>query len=54
MQVFKIGDDYYVDKTGVFGDVAGGDNYDRFQHIDCRITQERLGLHYLRVYVDNL
>lgn len=54
MQVFKIGDDYYVDKTGVFGDVAGGDNYDRFQHIDCRITQERLGLHYLRVYVDNI
>jgi hypothetical protein len=53
LQVLRIGKKYFVDKTGVFGDVAAGDNWDRMMRVDLRIAQVRLGLLWLRYYVDN-
>jgi hypothetical protein len=53
LQMFRIAELFYFDKTGVFGDVAAGDNWDKVMRVDLRIAQVRLNLKYLHCYVDN-
>src|SRR6185503_2723036 len=53
LQVFKTGRYYYLDKAGIFGDVAAGDNYDVFMRVDLAITRAKTCLQYLNCYVDN-
>src|SRR6185503_6726100 len=50
LQVFQIGNEFFVDKTGIFGDVAAGDNWNCFMVVDLAISQKRLSLPYLGVY----
>ena len=40
LQVFQIGSEYFVDKTGIFGDVAAGDNWDRFESRSSHSSKE--------------
>jgi alkylated DNA repair dioxygenase AlkB len=39
LQVFRIGNKYYVDKTGMFGAMAAGDNWNRYMVVDMEITK---------------
>ena len=53
LQVFQIGDEFFVDKTFIFGDVAAADGFDRFMRVDLAIARAILHLEYLQYYVDN-
>ena len=53
IQVFQIGDEFFVDKTLIFGDVAGADGWDRFMRVDRAIARLVLQLENLEYYVDN-
>ena len=53
-QVFRIGLYYYVCKTGMFGDVAAGDNWDRFMRVLLAILRRLVETEELFCYVDNI
>ena len=53
LQVFQIGDEFFVDKTFIFGDVAAADGFDRFMRVDLAIARAILHLEHLQYYVDN-
>jgi hypothetical protein len=54
LQVFQIGDEFFVLKVGIFGDVAAGDNWDRFMRVDLALARARTLLELLEYYVDNI
>src|SRR5690349_12962800 len=53
LQVFQIGREFFVLKVGIFGDVAAGDNWDRFMRVDLALAKIRTNLENLEYYVDN-
>jgi len=54
LQVFRIGDKFYVGLTGMFGDVAAGDNWDRFMRVLLAIFRYLLPEVTWFCYVDNI
>ena len=54
LQVFRIGSKYYVGKTGMFGDVAAGDNWDRFKSVLMEIIRLLIPNVEFFCYVDNI
>ena len=53
LQVFKVAGKYYYDKTGLFGDVAAGDNWDRIMRLIEAVACAFLNL-IVRFYVDDI
>jgi len=54
LQVFRIGNKYYFSKVGMFGDVAAGDNWDRFKSVLMGIIRALFPDVEFFCYVDNI
>jgi hypothetical protein len=53
LQVFRVQGKYFYDKTGLFGDVAAGDNWDKVKSVIEALACALLDL-ILRIYVDDI
>ena len=54
LQVFRIGKEFFVGLTGMFGDVAAGDNWDRFMRVLLAILRRLFPEVIWFCYVDNI
>src|SRR6185503_15573798 len=52
-QVFRVGEDYYVDFCACFGSLYGNDIYSAFGHAHCVCLAKAAKTPLLRNYVDN-